>query len=131
MKLLFERVATKYRYNLEINAIIYNRLNLDEDLVKIAAENLAQKYIRDIEANSKFIKDSLDIDDFDISLLYLDLPSLLFEFSCDTLVPTSDLEKVLGRYASNEFSEKFELEEGEATITIKPIRGELKVYLSK
>lgn len=131
MKLLFERAVTRYRYNLELNAIIYNRSNLDEDLVKIVAENLAQKYIRDIEANSKFIKDSLDIDDFDLSLLYLDLPSLLFEFSCDALIPTSDLEKVLGRYASNEVSEKFELEEGEATITIKPIRGELKVYLSK
>lgn len=131
MRLLFEELKDKYTYILEIESIIYNRQNLDEEIVKSTAENFANSVIDELYKNSKFIKDSLSIDEFDVEYIDFSSPTIMMNFTTDSIIEDSQLKSILGRYASKEYKEKFDSEEGIAEIIFKPIRGELKVYLSR
>ena len=57
MKLIFEDITTDqtYNYKLEIESIVYNRNNLDEDIVNLVGENFADHLILEFNNNSKFI----------------------------------------------------------------------------
>ena len=131
MRLLFEKLKDKYTYILEIESIIYNRQNLDEEIVKSTAENFANSVIDELYKNSKFIKDSLSIDEFDVEYVDFSSPTIMMNFTTDSIIEDSQLKSILGRYASKEYKEKFDSEEGITEIVFKPIRGELKVYLSR
>ena len=132
MKLIFEDITTDqtYNYKLEIESIVYNRNNLDEDIVNLVGENFADHLILEFNNNSKFIKDALEIDDFKVSYIGINSPTILLNFQCDKLIDDSTLMSVLGRYTTKSYEEQFEVEEEQATILFKPMRGELKVYLS-
>lgn len=131
MRLLFEELKDKYTYTLEIESIIYNRQNLDEDIVEYVAENFANSIIDKLYENSKFVKDSLSIDEFNVEYVDFSSPTIVMNFIADSIIEDSQLKSILGRYASKEYKEKFDSEEGITEIIFKPIRGEMKVYLSR
>lgn len=130
MKIIFESTSLQYVYRIEIENIVYNRANLDEDLVDLVGENFADNLIHQFEENSKFIRDALDIDDFDVWFTGVDQPTILLEFACDKLVDDDTIVSTLGRYTTKEYTEEFDVDGEPAVITFKPVRGELKVYLS-
>lgn len=132
MKILFEQNSSDFVYKMEIESIIYNRSNLDNNILTVVAENFASSIIDNINNNSKYIRDSLDIDEFDVEYIGCNLPTVILKFICPVLVDEDSLSSVVGRYTTNAYSEKFEsTEDGEeATVEFRPIRGEMKVYLS-
>ena len=132
MRLIFEDINTnEYVNNIEIESIIYNRSNLDEELLNIAAENFANSLISDIEENSKFIKSSFNIDDFSVEYDSFLKPTLILKFKTPLLLSDDELKSILGRYVSKEYSEEFELDDTKSEIVFKPIRSELKIYLAE
>lgn len=132
MRFIFEDVekVENASYNLEIENIIYNRANLDEEIVQLVAENFATNLIREFESNSKFIRDTLEIDDFNVEYVGFNSPSVLMSFSCGKIIDEDTLVSTIGRYTTKEYKEEFETDDGTAEIVFKPVRGELKVYLS-
>ena len=131
MKLLFEDTDFEFIYKIEVENIIYNRASLDEDIVDLVGENFATNLIREFKDNSKFIRDNLDIDDFDVWFAGINQPTILLEFACNKLIDDDSLISTLGRYTTKQYEEEFEVEGDKAKIIFKPVRGELKVYLSQ
>lgn len=131
MRLIFEDTEFEFIYRIEIENIVYNRANLDEDIVDLVGENFATNLIREFKDNSKFIRDALDIEDFDVWFAGINQPTILLEFSCNKLIDDDTLVSTLGRYTTKPYEEEFEVDDGTAKITFKPVRGELKVYLSQ
>ena len=64
MRLIFEDVRgnDEYVYSIEVQSIIFNIDNLDESLVEETASELAKEIIDKMEDNSKYIRDTLDIE---------------------------------------------------------------------
>lgn len=131
MRLIFEETEFEYIYNIEIESIVYNRSDLDEDLVDLVGENFATNLIREFQANSKFIRDNLDIESFDVWFAGVNQPSILLNFACSKLIENDLLVSTIGRYTTKSYEEEFETDDGPAKIIFKPVRGELKVYLSQ
>lgn len=130
MKLMFEDTDFSYVYSIEIENIIFNRSNLDEDIVDLVGENFANNLVNLFKENSKFIRDALEIDDFDVRFSGVDIPSILLSFSCDKILDDDSLKSVLGRYTTKPYEEEFEVDGESAIVEFRPVRGELKVYLS-
>ena len=130
MRLILEDTEFEFIYKIEIENIIYNRANLDEDIIDIVGENFANNLIQQFKDNSKFIRNSLDIEDFDVWFAGISKPTVLLEFACNKLIDTDSIVSTLGRYTTKEYTEEFELDNTTAQIVFKPVRGELKVYLS-
>lgn len=131
MRLIFEDTEFEFVYKIEIENIVYNRADLDEDIVDLVGENFATNLIRQFKDNSKFIRDNLEIEDFDVWFAGVDQPSILLDFACNKLVDDDTLVSTLGRYTTKPYEEEFETDDGPAKISFKPVRGELKVYLSQ
>ena len=127
MKIFLEETINEYTYNIEVESIIYNRDKLDEDLVEIALENFGNNLCKQFENNSKFIRDQLEIDTFDVWVAGIDNPSVILSFSSDNVIDEDTLKNVLGRYTTKPYTEDFD----GSVIDIKPVRGEMKVYLSR
>lgn len=131
MKLLFEKISLTYVYNLDIESIVYNRDKLPEDVVEAVGENFGQELCDLFRENSKYIRDQLDITDFEVTVSNLAIPTIQLKFSCDMLLDENSLKSILGRYTTKEYRETFDNEQGTSEIVFKPIRGELKIYLSR
>lgn len=131
MRVILEDTEFEFIYKIEIENIIYNRANLDEDIVDLVGENFATNLIREFKDNSKFIRDNLDIEDFDVWFAGVSQPTILLEFACNKLIDDGSLVATLGRYTTKPYEEEFQVDDGSAKITFKPVRGELKVYLSQ
>lgn len=131
MRLIFEDVRgnDEYVYSIEVQSIIFNMDNLDESLVEETASELAKEIIDKMEDNSKYIRDTLDIDDFEIEDVGFKSPILRFEFRCGKLIDENTLYSALGRYTTIQHEETFDVDGKQSTIKLKPVRGELKIGL--
>lgn len=127
MKLLFEAIKDEFLYSVEVESIIYNRDNMDESLIEVAAENLAQSIIDRVFENEKFIKDKLEIDTFDMEFLEFDNPTLMLSFTTNKLVEEDDLSSAIGRYTNQPYKEEID----GSTIEFKPVRNELKIQFHR
>lgn len=132
MKMFFEaymqETISNYSYVLEVNCIIYNYENLGLTIIETLEEDLANKIIDDINSNQKYIKDALDIPDFEISVQEINSPTILLNFESSVVLNEDDLYSVLGRFTQQEIEDNFTDGEEEYNLKLKTIRNELKIY---
>lgn len=132
MKMFFEaymqETISNYSYVLEVNCIIYNYENLGLTIIETLEEDLANKIIDDINSNQKYIKDALDIPDFEISIQEINSPTILLNFESSVVLNEDDLYSVLGRFTQQEIEDNFTDGEEEYNLKLKTIRNELKIY---
>lgn len=132
MKMFFEaymqETISNYSYVLEVNCIIYNYENLGLTIIETLEEDLANKIIDDINSNQKYIKDALDIPDFEISIQEINSPTILLNFESSVVLNEDDLYSVLGRFTQQEIEDDFTDGEEEYNLKLKTIRNELKIY---
>ena len=132
MKMYFEaymqETISNYSYVLEVNCIIYNYENLGLTIIETLEEDLANKIIDDINSNQKYIKDALDIPDFEISIQEINSPTILLNFESSVVLNEDDLYSVLGRFTQQEIEDDFTDGEEEYNLKLKTIRNELKIY---
>ncbi len=132
MKMFFEaymqETISNYNYVLEVNCIIYNYENLGLTIIETLEEDLANKIIDDINSNQKYIKDALNIPDFEISIQEINSPTILLNFESSVVLNEDDLYSVLGRFTQQEIEDTFTDGEEEYNLKLKTIRNELKIY---
>ena len=133
MRLIFEAVDEiniddDFSYSIEIESIVFNMDNLDESLVEEAFSELSKKIINQMESNSKYIKDALEIEDFSVEETEIKPPVLLMKFTCNKLLDDNSLSSVLGRYTNVQSEETFNVDGKTSVIKIKPVRGELEIH---
>lgn len=132
MKMFFEaymqETISNYNYVLEVNCIIYNYENLGLTIIETLEEDLANKIIDDINSNQKYIKDALDIPDFEIFVQEINSPTILLNFESSVVLNEDDLYSVLGRFTQQEIEDTFTDGEEEYNLKLKTIRNELKIY---
>ena len=113
---------------MEVNCIIYNYENLGLTIIETLEEDLANKIIDDINSNQKYIKDALNIPDFEISIQEINSPTILLNFESSVVLNEDDLYSVLGRFTQQEIEDTFTDGEEEYNLKLKTIRNELKIY---
>ena len=85
-------------------------------------------YVDDINSNQKYIKDALNIPDFEISIQEINSPTILLNFESSVVLNEDDLYSVLGRFTQQEIEDTFTDGEEEYNLKLKTIRNELKIY---
>lgn len=123
-----QETISNYNYVLEVNCIIYNYENLGLTIIETLEEDLANKIIDDINSNQKYIKDALNIPDFEISIQEINSPTILLNFESSVVLNEDDLYSVLGRFTQQEIEDTFTDGEEEYNLKLKTIRNELKIY---